>query len=238
MRLMVERTPKILLLIVSLHHFFIGPFIQFMYKQTHIIFFIIASVAIHAIFLAQYSFTTPPSAFKKNDRFINIELSRQIPVQHAPATKSRKKAVSKNSDFKKRNQHSAPSNQTVSEQTPTNKQHIAEDNTETKNIKQPEQQAAQLNAVANLYLQQIIETIENNKFYPESARRRNMQDVIKVTFILLESGEITDLKIDGQHKLLKIAARTAILDSLPFSSPPGETEFPLDIKYSMAFKLN
>lgn len=93
-------------------------------------------------------------------------------------------------------------------------------------------------AKKNLYLQKLYDSIENNKYYPSSARKRGMQDTVSVSFQLLASGEIEDLKIQTRFKPLRLAAQTAVKESLPFQQPPDNLETPLKIQYAMAFKLN
>jgi len=229
-----------------------------MYKQTHILSFIIFSIAVHIIVLAQYQIETTP-VFAKNTTVFNIELSSRHSSKATKKTETQKPAVNKT--------ESKPVNKSVKEPVQTTKNNTADKKSDLHNNLYPEkkepdtqeqndtqavtqtsdasdssnnthvQQPSQRTSADNQYLQKILSIIESNKYYPGTARRRNMQDVVKVSFSLLESGEIDNLEIFGKYKLLQHAAKTAILESLPFVEPPEGMRFPVKINYSMAFKL-
>lgn len=88
-----------------------------------------------------------------------------------------------------------------------------------------------------VYLKKILQKIELNKFYPSFARRRNIQELIPVSFMLTKFGKVTDISIGGRNKTLNYAARKAILNSLPFDTPPKNMSLPYLVKYSMVFTI-
>ena len=226
-----------------------------MYKQTHIVSFIALSIAVHIILLAQYQTETTP-VFAKNTTVFNIELSSRQTIKKVKA----KKAVSKSTENKPLNKHTKKTvqarnsldkksdirNKVLPEEVDTAKKEKTDPETAPSQVSNNSdasthtqaQQPSQFNKTDNQYLQKILSIIESNKYYPGTARRRNMEDTVKVSFSLLESGEIDDLKILGKYKLLQHAAKTAILESLPFIEPPAGMRFPVKINYSMAFKLS
>ncbi len=89
----------------------------------------------------------------------------------------------------------------------------------------------------NEYLSRLLAKIENNKFYPTIARRRNLEGMIQVRFRLGCHGEVEALEIDGKHSLLRKAAGKAIEASLPLPKIPSEIECPMLIDYAMAYTL-
>lgn len=200
-----------------------------MYKQTHISIFILISLSVHIAFLSQYQTTSSPS-FEKNDKPLNIILSSHSIKQVNPADKT------PNNSTRVVTEKKSFSTKKVSKpiKSDTKKKEIKS----TKKINQEQKQISKKNISNKYYIHQITSEIENNKYYPSSAKRRNMQEMVKVSFILLKNGEIENIEISGKYKLLQIAAKTAILDSLPFNNPPMGVVFPLRVNYSMEFKLN
>lgn len=200
-----------------------------MYKQTHIFIFILISLAVHIAFLSQYQ-TTNYVAFKKNDEPLSLILSRQSIKQVYPADKTPNISTKTITE-----QKTASTKKTPEPIKPIIKK---KENKSTKKMDQDQKQISQKKASKNHYIHQITSEIENNKYYPGSAKRRDMQEMVKVSFILLKNGEIENIEISGKYKLLQLAAKTAILDSLPFNKPPAGVTFPLRVNYSMEFKLN
>jgi len=87
------------------------------------------------------------------------------------------------------------------------------------------------------YQAKLMAEIEKNKFYPSIARRRNLQGMVQVTFLLGCEGEVEQLDISGEHNLLRKAAAKAVEDSLPLPERPAEIECPLLVNYTMAYTL-
>jgi protein TonB len=89
----------------------------------------------------------------------------------------------------------------------------------------------------NEYLRRLMGHIESNKFYPQAARRRGLQAVVKISFELLADGQIRALRVSDGHKLLRSAAEEAVARALPMPKPPEAVETPLAINFSMAYQL-
>jgi periplasmic protein TonB len=87
------------------------------------------------------------------------------------------------------------------------------------------------------YLSDLIRRIERKKFYPRVARRRNLQGNIRVKLSVRCNGSITNLRVNGGHKLLESAAAKAVRNAAPFPRPPSGIGCPLAINYSMRFKM-
>ena len=89
----------------------------------------------------------------------------------------------------------------------------------------------------NEYLRRLMGHIERHKFYPQAARRRGLQAVVKIGFELLADGQIKNLRIAEGHKLLRSAAEEAVSRALPLPRPPESVATPLAINFSMAYQL-
>jgi protein TonB len=89
------------------------------------------------------------------------------------------------------------------------------------------------------YLSALLEHIDAHKRYPRAARRRRIQGTVTVSFTLLPSGEIRDLKAVGAPRALCRAAERSVRDSLPLPKPPQDVGFgyPAPIRYAMRFSL-
>lgn len=89
----------------------------------------------------------------------------------------------------------------------------------------------------NEYLRRMMGHIESHKFYPQVARRRGLQAVVKISFELLADGGIRDLRVTEGHKLLRSAAEEALARALPLPKPPEAVVTPLAVSFSMAYEL-
>lgn len=218
-----------------------------MYKQLNITWFVAASLLLHAIFFTQYkgqSVTT----FKNSPDSLNVVISRKIIQLHfSNDTKANNAKYTNNSEAENKpkiKKNVTHEREEIIKKSIDNSQFntISKDTLDVKNhqqnhIIQSERQIQQQAHEKNLYVEEVLLKIERNKFYPALARRRNMQDIVKVSFSLLESGEITNIEMNGHYKILRYAAKSALLNALPFNTPPSEMQFPFTVKYSMAFKL-
>lgn len=92
--------------------------------------------------------------------------------------------------------------------------------------------------ISEQYLHQLLTYIEGHKYYPRLARGRGISGSIEVTFELLHSGEITDLKTNGSSQILRNAAEQAVISALPLPAPPDGINSPLQVSYVMQFALN
>ena len=216
--------------------------ITLMYKQLNITWFVVTSIVLHAAFLTQYQGENK-FIFKNSDESIDVIISRKIIKLRLLGSDLPPKNIvikSDNTQSNKENVRSAPNRvkKVVSK-------NLSDDTAPHSNFKKPDvseivqQQKTVMNndSKKNLYIENILLEIEKNKFYPTIARKRNMQENVKVSFTLLENGDVTDLEINGRFKILRHAAKKAMLNALPFNTPPVEMQLPFTVKYSMAFNL-
>ena len=64
-----------------------------------------------------------------------------------------------------------------------------------------------------------------------------MEETVDVSFVLLDKGGIDDLRVEGQHKLLRNAAREAMEKARPLPAPPPDISCPLRVSFRMRFAL-
>ncbi|MGD8910492.1 MAG: energy transducer TonB [Chromatiales bacterium] len=101
----------------------------------------------------------------------------------------------------------------------------------------PQTASRQLVDLRKEYLTRLLAKIEKNKFYPNIARRRNLQGMVQVRFRLGCGGEVETLEIEGKHRLLRKAAGKAVEASLPLPDIPAEIECPILVDYAMSYTL-
>lgn len=223
-----------------------------MYKQLNITWFVAASLLIHAVFFTQYKGKSV-TAFKNSPDSLNVVISRKIIQLHFSENTKPQNSKSKN-DKSKNNSEAINKQKTKNNITPEREEivnksvddpefnSISNDDLDIKkqlqnNITQSERRIQQKAHENNLYIEAVLLEIEKNKFYPALARRRNMQDIINVSFTLLESGKVINIVTSGRYKALRHAAKSAILNALPFNTPPSDMRLPFKVKYLMAFNL-
>lgn len=89
------------------------------------------------------------------------------------------------------------------------------------------------------YIQQLATHINKHKFYPRTARRRNIEGQVNVSFDLLTNGNIINLHVHSGPAILQKAAMKAIHSALPMPRRPDDL-LNLDtmkIEYAIQFSL-
>jgi len=93
---------------------------------------------------------------------------------------------------------------------------------------------------AKEYFEMLNLRIHSFKKYPDSAKSRHLEGRVKLEFVLLKDGTLTDLKIvkSSRHKNLDEAAFDAINRAAPFPRPPAFLFTPpIKMKISLLFEL-
>lgn len=85
------------------------------------------------------------------------------------------------------------------------------------------------------YLRQLSKRVHERLVYPEEGRRAGLRGVAKVSFRILESGQIREetLKIvstSGQERL-DVSALKTVRSSAPFAAPPREMNVAIDVEF-------
>ncbi|WP_320035254.1 TonB family protein [Halarcobacter sp.] len=92
--------------------------------------------------------------------------------------------------------------------------------------------------IKNDYIEKVKKTINKNKFYPNSARRRGIEGYVNVNFIIGEKGELKNIKILNGKKIFYNAAKEAIVKSFPINTKKNNHIFPLKINLCIKYNLN
>ncbi|MCG7981456.1 MAG: TonB family protein [Candidatus Thiodiazotropha lotti] len=173
--------------------------------------------------LIQLSFTQPiPKTVQHKP--VEKKVVKQIPK---PKTKPKKSPRKKTVKAKKPPQKKTPVKETETTQADT-----------VEKIAQPTPPKTQpIAELLEIYLADILSSIEQKKRYPSLARRKNIEGKVSVRFKLSCDGDITDLKIQGAHGLLRKAANKAIKAAQPFPKIPQALKCPLPVTYAMAYSL-
>jgi len=88
-----------------------------------------------------------------------------------------------------------------------------------------------------LYFAQLLRHIEQHKFYPKKAKRRQIEGTVMISFSLDSLGNTKDLHIDEGHQFLRKAAKQAIKDATPLPKPPEFLSTPKTIHFGMTYQL-
>jgi len=88
------------------------------------------------------------------------------------------------------------------------------------------------------YLARLLAHIDRHKFYPRNARRRGLEGTTQVSFRLQEGGGVQALRVEGDNRVLRVAAEQAVRSALPLPLPPGGEAPDGAIAFSMAYRLH
>jgi len=89
------------------------------------------------------------------------------------------------------------------------------------------------------YLEQVRLAVEEQKFYPSSARRMRQEGVVEATFTLNRSGKLTELiSIEGPYQALNEAVREllnakAIFPAMPVDLKQEDVRITLPISFEL-----
>ncbi|MDH5785419.1 MAG: TonB family protein [Chromatiales bacterium] len=87
------------------------------------------------------------------------------------------------------------------------------------------------------FLHRVIALIEQNKFYPKSARRRGIEADVRVSFRLHGDGSVSDVRLSDAPKILYGATQQAIMAAQPLPALPEEISAPFDISFIVKYQL-
>jgi len=84
--------------------------------------------------------------------------------------------------------------------------------------------------------QKIRKKIDQNKFYPKIAKRRGMQGTVEVSFTILRSGKVSDIRIKGP-KVFHSSVRHAIESAFPISVKSVPVSLPATIHIPLRYQI-
>ena len=99
-------------------------------------------------------------------------------------------------------------------------------------------EAKRTKKLQNRYFAQISQTINKNKSYPKRAVLRNLQDDIKIEFIISPKGELISFNIIDGKKIFYKSTKKAIEKSFPMAPPSGILSSNTKLKLTLAYRLN
>ena len=88
-----------------------------------------------------------------------------------------------------------------------------------------------------IFIQNLIKRINENKSYPHTARRRSIQDTIEVEFIILADGNVDYIKMVSGKNIFEKSATEAIENSFPIEIEKTLFDFPKKFKVKIAYIL-
>lgn len=126
-----------------------------------------------------------------------------------------------------------------------------EDRVEKKVLPQPQQIKKQENisnadttlsddmtkAKRELFIANLIKRINSNKSYPRSARRRAVEGVVTIEFLILEDGNVKNINIVSGNTIFKKSAVSAIENSFPIDIEESLFHFPKKFKINISYIL-
>jgi len=86
----------------------------------------------------------------------------------------------------------------------------------------------------NRNYRKIVQAINEAKYYPRIARKRGIEGVVRVKFVLFTNGSVSIREIETSQKYLGKAAKEAIKKaSIYFPKPSQDIEFSIAIEFKL-----
>lgn len=95
----------------------------------------------------------------------------------------------------------------------------------------------ELKVKQNLFLEQMRHTIDKNKVYPNSARRRAIEGEVQISFFLQEDGNVKNIELVLGKSIFKDSAIEAIAKSFPLKVEKELFDFPKKFYITLAYSL-
>lgn len=92
-------------------------------------------------------------------------------------------------------------------------------------------------AKRELFIANLIQRINSNKFYPNSARRRSIEGSVEVEFTVLADGNVKNIEIISGQNIFAESTIEAIKNSFPVKIDDGLFVFPKKFKVDILYIL-
>lgn len=92
--------------------------------------------------------------------------------------------------------------------------------------------------IKNNFLMLLRKTINKNKFYPRVAQRRGIEGNVKVSFRIMNNGQVDAIKIVSGKRVFNKAVTQAIEKSFPIQIPKELQDFPMAVNLQLNFSLS
>ncbi len=99
------------------------------------------------------------------------------------------------------------------------------------------QQEQILQAKKNLFLTNLMQRINDNKSYPNMARRRCMEGDVEVQFVIMSDGTVEDIKVLSGRRIFKKSTIQAISRCFPMEVDTTLFNFPKEFKIKISYVL-
>jgi len=166
----------------------------------------------------------PPKEIPPLEPLIEKVIPKPLPVVEKPIIKKPKQTITKKPVVKKR----------------TKKQKITKKikkRTKKKVAKQASsQQRKKSKAAKNRFLAKIRATINSHKSYPKIAKKRHMQESVKVRFTILANGKVSNISLQGS-KVFYSSAKKAIMKAFPIKSKHVPVHLPMTLNLTLVYQI-
>jgi periplasmic protein TonB len=88
------------------------------------------------------------------------------------------------------------------------------------------------------FVSDLKNKIRQNKYYPEVARNRGQEGVVKVSFCVNSDGSVSNIVCDGEFSVLNNAAKNAVAKTFPVKVPPNLISSRLELSVMLSYKLD
>lgn len=223
-------------------------FAQVLSQNKLISLMIIISFLLHATALLRLGDLGPKSTENTLNRSLVISLSRITP-DAPPETEQKQQTLARAEPTQSLpeliNKTPHPSRKVINEQSSQVNTETQPQQTQTlrqtaqNQVQTNQSDPALLDKTRNEYIKILAAHIDKHKFYPRSARRRHIDGQVKVSFDLLNNGQILNLHTFSGHPVLQKATMDSIRSALPMPPRP-ESLLALNtmkIEYSMQYAL-
>lgn len=219
--------------------------------------FIISALAYIAIIATMfYLFSKNDYSAKKvkkdNPKCVHFSIIAPAKVKELkPITEKKKKPKAKPKPKKKKKPLQKPKPKPVVKPEPIVEEVIEEEIIEEVQ-EQPEQEIVQTKTISNVqqqinqdikeakqraFIEELIKKIDSNKSYPNMARRRCIEGVVDVKFIILANGNVEDIQIVSGRSIFKRSTTEAIERSFPIEVDSTLFNFPEEFRLKIAYIL-
>lgn len=128
----------------------------------------------------------------------------------------------------------------VSKTVPIKQAEVAKKETEKSDSKQLISQKSYVSTQAekDQFISDLKNKIKQNKYYPEVARNRGQEGVVKVSFCVNSDGSVSDIVCNGEYSVLNSAAKNAVAKTFPVKVPANVIATRLQLSVVLNYNLD
>jgi len=91
-------------------------------------------------------------------------------------------------------------------------------------------------AEKNQFMAAIREKINQHKSYPRIAKKRGMQGVVNVSFTILSSGQVSQIRVSGPT-IFHASAEQAVKSAFPVNASKAPITLPMSVSITLEYKF-